>query len=70
MASLKTILQDVLFKFKVDSFKPEQRVIYNVIWTRKDCAGVLLSWKETFGLIDVTSLAGKREKRNVNFFFT
>ncbi|XP_053388901.1 bifunctional 3'-5' exonuclease/ATP-dependent helicase WRN-like [Mercenaria mercenaria] len=41
MATIDELLHDALNKFKIDKFKPEQRIIFDAIWSGKDCVGVL-----------------------------
>ncbi|XP_053390806.1 bifunctional 3'-5' exonuclease/ATP-dependent helicase WRN-like [Mercenaria mercenaria] len=41
MATIDELLHDALKKFKIDKFKPEQRIIFDAIWSGKDCVGVL-----------------------------
>lgn len=41
MASIDEVLHVALTKFGIDQFKPEQRNIFDAIWSGKDCIGVL-----------------------------
>lgn len=41
MAASITSIQSVLKKFKIDDFKPEQKKIFDAIWTGRDCVAVL-----------------------------
>ena len=41
MASLDTVLSEVLSKFQIEKFKNEQRIIFDALYAGKDCVGVL-----------------------------